>query len=184
MVTGVDLSKGMIDLAEKQEAEHRLGIGYLVGDARSLNLAAEYDIVVAAYLLNYARSREELKSMCGGIAKCLKPGGRFVTANCNPALHFPTAPSYRKYGFETSVAGEFREGSPIKWTFFLEDSSFEIENYYLDVAIHEESLRSAGFREIHWHRPRVSPQGEAEYGDDFWTTFLSQSPATFIECVK
>ena len=182
--TGVDLSKGMIELAEKQEAENRLGIAYLVGDATNLNLPADYDIVVAAYLLNYARNRQELQAMCSGVAKCLKPGGRFVTVNCNPALDFSSTPSYRKYGFETSVSDGLEEGAPIKWTFFLDDGSFEIENYHLDVAIHEESLRAAGFREIHWHRPRISPQGEAEFGGNFWTTFLSHPPATFIECIK
>ena len=65
-------------------------------------------------------------------------GGRFVTVNCNPALEFPSAPSYRKYGFETSVEGMWQEGAPIRWTFYLEDGSFVIENYHLDVAIHEE----------------------------------------------
>src|SRR4051812_266801 len=38
-VTGVDLSQGMIDLAQRQEAQHGLGVEYLVGDARNLHLA-------------------------------------------------------------------------------------------------------------------------------------------------
>ena len=46
------------------------------------------------------------------------------------------------------LAGEFREEAPISWTFFLEDSSFEIENYFLNVQIYEEAFRLAGFREI------------------------------------
>src|ERR1700730_16766953 len=86
-----------------------------------------------------------------GIAHCLRPGGRFVTVNCSPALDFRVAPSYRKYGFDTSVASDFGEGAAIRWTFFLEDGSFEIENYFLDVPIHDEAFRSAGFREIRWH---------------------------------
>jgi hypothetical protein len=72
-----------------------------------------------------------------------------------------------KYGFETSIVGKLREGLPITWTFFLEDGSFKIENYFLDTAIHEQALRSAGFREIRWHKPRLSPEGEATYGRDF-----------------
>jgi ubiquinone/menaquinone biosynthesis C-methylase UbiE len=182
-VVGVDLSERMIELARAQEAEHGLGIDYLVGDAKDLRLPAEYDLVIAAYLLNYARDREELLAMCRGIARCLKPGGRFVTVNCNPALDFRVAPSYRKYGFETSLAGDYREGAPITWKFFLADGSFEIENYYLDVSIHEEAFRAAGFREVRWHRPRLSPQGKSEYGSDFWDTFLAHPPAAFIECV-
>src|SRR5262249_28073650 len=76
---GIDLSEGMVELARKQEAERPLGIEYRVSDARSLGLAAEYDLVVAAYLLNYAQNTSELRAMCAGIASCLKPGGRFVT---------------------------------------------------------------------------------------------------------
>lgn len=156
-MAGVDLSEGMVALARKQETESPLGIEYGVGDGRALALPDEYDLVVAAYLLNYATTREELGAMCGSIARCLRPGGRFVTVNSNPALDFTAAPSYRQYGFETSVAGEWREGAPITWTFFLEDGSFSIENYYLPVSVHEEALRQAGFRTVRWHRPRVSP---------------------------
>lgn len=183
-VVGVDLSEGMIALARKQEARQPLGIDYQVGDAKCLTLPATYDLVIAAYLLNYASTREELRAMGAGIAGCLKPGGRFVTVNSNPALDFSAAPCYRKYGFETRVAGVLRDGTPIAWTFFLPDSSFTIENYYLDAASHEEAFRLAGFQEIHWHRPRLAPAGEAAYGSDFWTEMLQQPPITFLECIR
>ena len=111
--------------------------------------------------------------VCNGIAHCLRPGGRFVTVNCSPALDFRVAPSYRKYGFDTSVA----------WTFFLEDGSFEIENYLLDVPIHEEAFRSAGFREIRWHGPlfllTVRPPTVETSGQVSWPTLpLSSSSAS------
>lgn len=183
-VTGVDLSERMIELARQQESKNLQGIDFLVGDARHLALPDRYDLVVAAYLLNYAQNRDELRAMCNGIAGCLKPGGRFVTVNGNPALDFPNAPSYRKYGFETSVVGKWQEGAPIKWTFYLEDGSFAIENYYLDVAIHEEALHSAGFQEVHWQRPRLSPEGEAAFEKDYWTSILNYPPLILIECVK
>ena len=118
-VTGVDLSERMIELARQQESKNLQGIDFLVGDARHLALPDRYDLVVAAYLLNYAQNRDELRAMCNGIAGCLKPGGRFVTVNGNPALDFPNAPSYRKYGFETSVVGKWQEGcrsnGPFTW---------------------------------------------------------------------
>src|SRR5262245_19118858 len=99
----------MIELARKQEAQHRLGIEYIEGDARELSGAEEFDLVISAYLLNYARDRRELQTMYDGLARSLRPGGRFVTVNSSPALAFPEAPSYRKYGFETSVRGPWRE---------------------------------------------------------------------------
>jgi len=183
-LVGVDLSERMIELARAQEAEHRLGIDYRMGDGRELALGEQYDLAVAAYLLNYARDRHELSSMCNGIVRCLKPGARFVTVNCSPTLDSRKAISYRQYGFETNIGGDFREGAPITWTFFLEDGSFEIENYFLDVAIHEEAFRSAGFREVHWQEACLSPEGEAAYGRDFWAPFLDHSPIILIECIK
>ena len=183
-VTGVDLSEGMIQLARKQEDTHKLGIEYVVGDARQFKPATAYDIVMAAYLLNYASTRQELQAMCDAISRCLKPGGRFVTVNSSAALNFSTAPSYRKYGFEASTGGEWREGTPVTWTFFLDDGAFSIENYHLDEATHESAFQAAGFREIRWHEPRVSPEGEAAHGRPFWTDFLNNSPITLIECVK
>ncbi|HEU0157413.1 MAG TPA: bifunctional class I SAM-dependent methyltransferase/GNAT family N-acetyltransferase, partial [Stellaceae bacterium] len=130
-VTGVDLSEKMIALARAAEAQQRLGIDYVVGDGRDLGLAPDYDLAIAAYFLNYAHDRAELAQMCRGIARCLKPGGRFVTVNSNPKCDFSAAPAYRKYGFETAVVGPLREGAPVTWTFYLDDGPFDIENYFL-----------------------------------------------------
>jgi ubiquinone/menaquinone biosynthesis C-methylase UbiE len=181
-VTGVDLSEKMIGLARASEAEQRLGIDYIVSDVRNLGLEADYDLAVAAYLLNHARDRAELEAMCSGIARCLKPGGRFVTVNCNPACDFPSAPSYRKYGFEASIVGAFREGAPITCTFYLEDGPLVVEDYFLSVQTHEKALRSAGFRDVRWHRPLLSPEGETAYGREYWSGLLDHPPITFIEC--
>ena len=183
-MTGVDLSQGMLELARTQEEEQQLGIEYVLGDARELDRAGEFDLVVAAYLLNYARDRRELGAMATAIARYLKPGGRFVTVNQSPALDFSTAPSFRPYGFETTVVGDWREGAPITWTFHLSDGTFDIENYRLDVAAHEEALRGAGFREVRWPAPRLSPEALAAGDRAFWATFLEHSPVAFIACLK
>ena len=181
-VTGVDLSPGMIELAQRQEANHQLGIEYLVADARQFDPPEKYDLVIAAYLLNYAQTGEELQAMCDGIARCLKPGGRFVTVNSNPSLQFPAAPSFRPYGFETSVQGDWEEGVPITWTFHLSDGTFTIENYYLDATIHEQAFHRAGFRDVVWRPPRLSPAALSDGGPEYWKTFLEHPPIVFIEC--
>ena len=53
-VVGVDLSDAMIALAQREEARQPLGIEYVVGDGRDLQISPDNDLVVAAYLLNYA----------------------------------------------------------------------------------------------------------------------------------
>ena len=59
-ISGIDLSKGMIDLAISQETKEPLGIRYRVGDARSIDFGEKSDLVFAAYLLNYASNYQEL----------------------------------------------------------------------------------------------------------------------------
>jgi toxoflavin synthase len=181
-VVGFDKSEGMIGLARAQETEHPLGIEYFVQDCRSLNSALEIDVATAAYLLNYAQSREELALMVSGIARRLKPGGRFVTMNANPDLDFPRGATYRKYGFEVRSTGECRESMPYTWVFNLDDGPLEIENYWLPATAYEEALRSAGFVDVRWHRPRISPLGEAGLSSEFWTEFLDHPPVIGIEC--
>lgn len=183
-VTGVDLSPRMIELARKQEAQHRLGIEYVVGDARELPDSRQFDLVIAAYLLNYAQDGQQLQAMYDGLARSLRPGGRFVTVNSSPALKFPSAPSYRKYGFETRVRGQWQEGVPITWTFYLNDGPLEIENYHLGTTTHETICRIAGFREIRWRPVELSPEGLTVQDQAFWSTFLDHPPIAFIECAR
>jgi ubiquinone/menaquinone biosynthesis C-methylase UbiE len=183
-IVGVDLSEGMIELARAQEAAAPMGIDYVVQDGRKMELAEQFELAVAAYLLNYAKDRADLKAMCKGVARCLKPGGRFVTANTNPDLDFDRIDAFTDYGFDVEWTGELSEGTPITWVFNLPDGPLRVENYHLDKATHEEALKAAGFRDVRWHKPRLSPRGEASHEPGYWDSFLAQAPVIFIECVK
>lgn len=178
---GIDLSRQMIELAREQERAQPLGIEYLVGDARDVDHGEQFDLVVAAYLLNYARDESELFAMYRGIANRLTPGGRFVTVNGSPLCDFNAAPSYRSFGFETRAAGPLLPGTPITWTFHLDDGPLSIENYFLDRETHEAALRAAGFRDVRWHAARLSP---AASDTDFWAPLLNHSPFVFMECQR
>jgi SAM-dependent methyltransferase len=183
-VVGVDLSEGMIRLARDEEARRPLGIEYRVQDARAVDGTERFDVVLAAYLLNYASTREELLALCAAVGRALRPGGRFVAVNNNPDQapeHFGAS---RKYGFVKDTPGGLADGVPIRYTIFLDGREITITNYWLSTAAHEQALRAAGFREIHWHRPRVSAEGVAAFGDDFWESFLTDPPVAFLECVR
>jgi hypothetical protein len=45
-------------------------------------------------------------------------------------------------------------------------------------------FRKAGFGQIVWHAPKLSPEGLRANDREFWSTFLDHSPVAFIECVK
>ena len=64
----------------------------------------------------------------------------------------------------------------------MEDGPFAVENYFLSVGVHEEALRAAGFRDVHWHQPMLSPEGHSAYGRDHWSALLDHPPVIFTEC--
>lgn len=181
---GVDISESMIELARAQEAREPLGITYRVEDARAAVAQQDFDLAVSAWLLVYAHDREELAAMCRGLSRRLKPGGRFVTINTNPDLYSFKVPDYRKYGFTVGVADHAFEGAPIRFTIHLDDSSFDIENYYLPISAYESAFHEAGFRDFTVHPLELAPDLQA--GDDrsFWGDFLNYPPAILIDCIK
>ena len=183
-IVGVDLSRAMIGLAEAEEAQRPLGVEYRVGDVRTLEVPGEFDLAFAAYLLNYAHSAEELEQMCRAVARALRPGGRFVTVNSNPAEPIVAFPAARAYGFSRRVEGELVEGAPVVLEFFLPEGSFEVTNYYLSAGTMEKAFRAAGLRQLRWHAAEVSPEGLREFGQEYWADFLAHPPVAFIVCVK
>ena len=41
-----------------------------------------------------------------------------------------------------------------------------------------------GFKNVRWQKPLVSPEGIAEFGQEFWQDFLECIPLIGIECFK
>lgn len=181
-VLGVDRSPAMIALACAEESESPLGVAYEVGDCTALAVADRFDLAVAAYLLNYATSREDLRAMARAVAGCLGPGGRFVAMNANPDFDFAHAPNFRRYGFEIRPPADAREGAPYTWTFHVEDGPIAVENYRLPASAHEEALAQAGFRELRWHRPQVSAEGLAAFEPGYWDDLLEHPPVIGLDC--
>ena len=184
-IVGFDISDKMIALAREQEASEHLGIDYQVADARETVPQQDFDIAIAAYLLVYARDRDELARMCRGVACRVKPGARFVSITTNPGLYsFERVPDYRKYGFEITLGDAAVDGAPIVVTAHVGDSPLTIENYYLPMDAYQAALRDAGFSGFVAHRPELSPAPEGDDEGDYWDTYLTNPPSVIIECVR
>ena len=182
-VVGVDISQKIIELAREEETRKFQNIEYILGDVLELGEIGSFDLVVASYLLNYARSSEELLKMCKSIFANLKPGGRFVTINSNPSQAPVSYLKTEKYGFIKSIDSPLIEGTPIKYT-FINNHKFTFDNYYLSIPTHEWAFQSVGFKEVRWQSPIVSPDGIKEFGQEFWQDFLDSVPIIGIECFK
>lgn len=181
---GVDLSAKMIELAEASEKDRPLGARYETGDARAAQFPEPFDVVIAAYLLNYARTAEELLAMYQAIARNLKPGGRFVTVNDNPLQRPESFQATRKYGFIKEACGAIRNGTPLRYTIYLENETFQFDNYHLDIATHEGALRKAGLDGIRWHPLSLAPAEGAGPNREYWDDFFADPSVIMLECHK
>ena len=183
-VLGIDLSGEMIALAREQEECAPLGCEYEVGDAASLGIAGEFDIVMGAYLLNYANSTELLSQFAKTIFSNLKPGGRFLGINDNPAQEPSAYPLCRKYGF-TKTSKEIREaGDPITYEITTPAGEvFSFDNYYLDPDTFPAVFKDAGFSSFRWEGPWLAPDAH-QSGEGFWDHFMSDPPIVGVvaEC--
>lgn len=181
-VVGTDISREMIALARAQEAKEPLGIEYRVEDARAIGPRLSFDLAVAAYLLSFAHDRDELAVMCRGLERQLKPGGRLVTLIVNPEVYSFENVDYRKYGMSVRLEDSVREGASIIWTTYLNDGSIDIENYYLPNETYSSALQGAGFRDVAFHAPSLSPA--AAGGRVYWSYLLDNPPVIMIDAIQ
>ncbi len=201
-VLGVDVSAEMIRLAEAEERARPTGCRYLVRDAAALVLDKPVDLVVAMYLLNYARDADELLRFIRAAHGALKPGGRFVGFNDN-VLNAPGGTvSYARYGFEkvykgTSAGATLAEGmptegtqsratpsdgDPIVYKFTNDDGTrFEFNNYYLSPGNYRRAFEEAGFAGFHWVDPQLHP---SERDNGFWDEFMAAPPVIGFAAVR
>lgn len=189
LVNGVDLSESMIELARTQEKHAPLGIKYRVQNVRELGYENtdenKYDLVFAAWLLNYAKTAAELSEMCNAIARLLKPGGRMVAINTNPNDPPDNFTTDKGYGFFKRIKGELVEGAEVIWTVLLDDKkTIEIVNYHLTSNTVEQCMHAAGLEHVRWHGPQLDPAALKENDQAYWQPLLDKPSFVFIECRK
>jgi SAM-dependent methyltransferase len=173
-VLGIDISHEMIALALEAEVGQPLGCRYVRADAAKLDFHADFDLVHAAYLFNYARDEEELRRFCRVAFDALKPGARVVGFNDNPHTDPNQAPSFAPYGFEKRCSAPRREGDPIIYAIHRPDgTSFEITNYYWSPDTYARAFEAAGFADFAWEGPFLGP---GQRDNPFWGDFMRHAP--------
>jgi toxoflavin synthase len=184
-IVGVDLSLKMIELARLEEEKEPLGIEYINSDVLDIGFIQSFDLVVASFLLNFASTKEQLLKMCQIISTNLKSGGRFITLNNNLELPPEFYHKGEKYGEYQSCASSLKEGITINVTYTFNDSEkISFDNYYLSKATYEWALSTAGFKDICWHNPTVSPEGLQKFGQNFWQDAIDYPTIIGITCIK
>jgi len=100
-VTGIDAAAGLIRAARERGPE---SIRYQVGDARELTAFSENHFDAAACVLAI-QNINPIQPVCEGVARLLKPFGRFVIVMMHPAFRGPKETSW---GWDQAKGSQFR----------------------------------------------------------------------------
>ncbi|MFE4512752.1 class I SAM-dependent methyltransferase [Kitasatospora sp. NPDC056783] len=180
-VVGYDVSGGMLDIARRAERAEPLGIEYT--ERGDLVEDGVFDACLAVYVLPYAEDYGALLSLCALASRALRPGGRFVTLPVNPDFHGDRA-YYERYGLRLVETESRHDASRVTLELCFGRYDERITARYWSRATLERALREAGFASISWPAFRVSGEGTARHGEDFWRPYLACPHAAIISCVR
>jgi len=77
--TGIDLSFGMIKIAERKAREKKIKVDFVQGDIRKINLKKKFDAVISMFaVISYQATNEDLFSAISVAENHLKKDGLFI----------------------------------------------------------------------------------------------------------
>lgn len=182
---GIDISSVMIHKAKEQDKINPTGIKYFVGDALSLTLTETFDCIIAIYLLDYAKTKNELLQMCKTIFMHLKPNGIFATITLIPR----TTKDVYYLGWRTihpEGKKQFMDGDQILLESDPKDGpQITLHCCYWSEKTYTECLNKAGFSEVFWKRTyTISEEGKQAYPPEFWEEMQRNTSGVGIKAVK
>ena len=173
-ILGVDISSEMIHQAKAIERKNPIGCMYMIHDVATLPYLGPFDVAVAMYLLNYARSKKELLALCKSAYQQLEDGGRFIGFNDNVSNQLSHYETYHQYGFIKQSPPDRQEGDPIQYTFYnLDGTVFRYDNYYFHPDTYGAAFAEAGFVDFQWIDPVLEP---SQQNNRYWDHFMSNPP--------
>ena len=174
-VVGVDISEGMLAEARDIQSNSTSSaiqdrLTFLHGDATNPSLhskltshGAPFDLVTAAWLLNYAPDLATMTAMFRTISSCLKPGGAFIGLTIPPPLGNAEEvdrglrDDSPKYGESGRVLATLPDDLGFKMQTVLGKPGMDIEswdvkfdNYYLRNWVFEQAARDSGLGILEW----------------------------------
>lgn len=185
-VVGVDIADQMIQIAKQAEQDEPLSIEYHVQDVMQFKSDTPFDLALAVYLLHYAPTKEALFAMCQAISDNLKSGGRFVTYQLNPDVSREPGYYEQQPGMTVKVTEPAPvDGEPMPFIARMGEMTLpEVMAYRWNKETVEAALEAAGFKDIRWVQPQLSPEGAEQYGAETFANYLKQPHAVLLECVK
>ena len=186
-VVAIDISTEMIKEARANLDPARTDrISYLVGDCTTPGLLQslgipddkQFDLVHAAWLLNYAATEQDLANMWRNIASHLKPGGRFVgiIPNLDTDFGFDKPFDRPEYGTTTRAVEKVAHGFKIRTT--AQAGAVAFESYLLNEdRVYERAAAAAGMVGIRWEAVAPFPEDIERMEKGFWDEMIARPRA-------
>lgn len=179
-VVGVDISEKMIALARDESARAGDDLEFHVRDASKMEKLGNFDMVVAAWLFNYASSIEDLENMFACVARNLKPGGTLVAYTVEPDFELGLG-NFDVYGVNVLTEEAWGAGYRHQAEFVTQPPS-PFTFYRWGRADYERALKKAGFTSFTWQKPLLLDSDERKYTPGFWEVFKNNCLQTGLVC--
>jgi SAM-dependent methyltransferase len=175
-VIGMDNSVEQIRIAKKIPLERA---EYVLGDIFKDKLPSA-NLVLAAYVLNYAADAKQLANFFRSIYRSLRQNGKFIAV-----VDLPEGRDLKKFGAVKKVLGEKVDGAKIEIKLFNEGRFIcALNAVYFTPQTLENALRSAGFKDVIWHKSIISDEGIKKFGAEFWKDYLESPELGYVSAMK
>ncbi|MEM5491256.1 class I SAM-dependent methyltransferase [Enterobacter cloacae] len=160
-VAGYDASEGMLNYCRKNNSEDNIEyISTLNGQE------SRYDIVLAIYVLPYARTFAELCAMAEAMTSLLRPGGRLITLPLSP-FYNTLEQFYAPYGFTLTSEMPYQNGEKVTLRFVNRPNDTPLTAWYWSQKAIHDAFQLAGLGDIRWRFPRAD--GYTDHALDNYT---------------
>ena len=142
---------------------------FRVGDCtKPLDLEDEpFDIVLGAWLLNYASTVAEQLAMWRNIHANLRPGGIFIGITPNVHMDPIKQPVDDRYGYAVVPVERVEDGWKCRLTAHTVPEKVEFEMFHLSKGVYERGAAEAGLVGLRWNG-YVIPE------DGYWDGFVKR----------
>jgi len=195
-VSCVDISYKQTQIARTEELRDPLGIEFFILDPYSRDflsslppeMIANTDVVLGAFLLDHAMTRDELAIVSRNISQLLSSNGVFFGLSDHPDACVPTNPKYGvAISFDEDVNpdadGILRRISIYQPVLNSQMEVLHFHNFKWKQDTVSQALQQAGFSSVDFAVPEVSSEGLEKYGNEFWKSY-NDCPTTIAITAK
>lgn len=157
-VTGIDLSRKMVEYAKSKEKIDRLGIRYYVSDSAELSRfpAKRFDLVTCFMALmdieNYGRTISE-------ISRVMKDYGRFIFSIVHPCFEYGA----KSGEIERTMRYFGVRSERVAWDMERLDRSFETTSFHRTLTDYSNALRKNGLLVRRLLEPKPTRKGPVKF---------------------